>query len=103
VLAARGRIAGQDPNEAACCGGMPPVNPAFASRSVTSVWWADEWAGGWVVMSFCVCVCVPCVQLALRLDAHLGSVVRGLDYDAENNRLLTCSYDRSVKVFEAAA
>ena len=40
-------------------------------------------------------------RLVATLTAHSKNV-RGLCYDAQHNLLLTCSFDRSVKLWEAA-
>lgn len=44
---------------------------------------------------------VGSARVVATLAAHPSKNVRGLAYDGVNNLLLTCSFDRSVKMFEA--
>ena len=44
---------------------------------------------------------VGSAKIVAHLTAHKVNV-RDLHYDASNNRLVTCSFDKTVKVFGAA-
>ena len=41
-----------------------------------------------------------CFQVEAQLKAHMKNV-RALDYNATTNTLVTCSFDKTVKVFVA--
>ena len=42
-----------------------------------------------------------CFQVEAQLKAHLKNV-RALDYNPTTNTLVTCSFDKTIKVFTAA-
>ena len=52
--------------------------------------------------AWCFSCCVPnadrMLQVEAQLKAHLKNV-RALDYNSTTNELVTCSFDKTVKVF----